>query len=141
MKSCSNLDPNFRQIQQQFTDYIRYPNGSVPPIQVPEQRIAIYRELLLNNVNSFLTAGFPVLHQILTAEQWSELTSDFFARHRCESPYFCEIAEEFLTYLQQERNQIPAAIDDYPFLLELAHYEWVEMALSIAQIELPPFTE
>ena len=30
-----------------------------------------------------------------------------------------------------------AGSDDPPFLLELAHYEWVELALDIAEQELP----
>jgi hypothetical protein len=38
-----------------------------------------------------------------------------------------------IAYLQNERK---TNADDYPFILELAHYEWVEMALSIAQEEL-----
>ena len=50
--------------------------------------------------------------------------------HRCRTPHFSEIAEEFLDYLQHRHNP-----DDYPFLLELAHYEWVEMALSISKAE------
>jgi len=62
---------------------------------------------------------------------WFELAQDFFARHQSKSPYFSEIPEEFLAYLQNERNHP----DDFPFLLELAHYEWVEMALAIAKEE------
>jgi hypothetical protein len=99
--------------------------------------MAVYRELFFNNVESFLSTGFPVLRKILTDEQWLELAEDFFARHQNQSPYFSEISEEFLEFLQNERHN-PA---DYPFLLELAHYEWVEMALSIALAQVPPLTE
>lgn len=53
---------------------------------------------------------------------------DFFENHVCKTPHFSEIPEEFLAYLQNER-QNP---NDSPFLFELAHYEWVEMALSIS---------
>jgi len=42
---------------------------------------------------------------------------------------FREIPEEFLHYLVNVRGQRPG---DPPFLAELAHYEWVEMALSLA---------
>jgi hypothetical protein len=88
-------------------------------------------------VESFLSTGFPVLRAILTDAQWLNLSEDFFATHQSQSPYFSEISEEFLEFLQNERNNP----DDYPFMLELAHYEWVEMALSISQEQLPPFTE
>lgn len=129
--------PNFQITQHQFASYIRNPRHNPVPANVKPERMAVYRELFFNNVESFLSSGFPVLRKILTDPQWLELVEDFFARHQSQSPYFSEISEEFLAFLQNERNNP----DDYPFLLELAHYEWVEMALSIAQAELPPFTE
>jgi uncharacterized protein len=129
--------PSFQLTQQQFAAYLRYPHQNPIPANVKPQRMAMYRELFFNNVESFLSSGFPVLRKILTNEQWLELVEDFFSRHRNETPYFSEISEEFLDFLQNERNN-PA---DYPFLLELAHYEWVEMALSISQANVPPFTE
>lgn len=129
--------PSFQITQQQFAAYIRNPHHNFVPANVKPERMAIYRELFFNNVESFLSSGFPVLRKILDDAQWLELAEDFFAHHQNQSPYFSEISEEFLDFLQNERNN-PA---DYPFLLELAHYEWVEMALSIAKKQLPPFTE
>ena len=41
--------------------------------------------------------------------------------------------QEFLQYLEQERGEHP---EDHPFLLELAHYEWLEIALSIDTREI-----
>ena len=100
----------------------------------------MYRELFFNNIESFLADNFPVLKKILTDQQWQALAQDFFSNHQSKSPYFAEIAEEFLDYLENERNNP----DDFPFMLELAHYEWVEMALAIAKeepIEHPQSTE
>ena len=95
----------------------------------------MYRELFYNNVDSFIATGFPVLRQILPDPAWSALVGDFFARHRCQTPYFTGFAEEFLAYLASEREPNP---EDPPFLLELAHYEWVELALAIAEDAAPP---
>lgn len=119
----------FKAVQSQFAAYIRDPDNAPPPADVEPRRMAMYRELFFNNIDSFIGSNFPVLKAILSEEQWLEITQDFFVRHRCQTPYFSEIAEEFLAYLQNERSHP----DDYPFLLELAHYEWVEMALSIAK--------
>jgi hypothetical protein len=142
MNSLAHIQSiDFKQKQQEFTAYIRNPKQHPVPSDVAESRMAVYRELFFNNIESFLSSGFPVLRQILTDAQWLALIEDFFARHHSETPYFCEIAEEFLAYLQQERSQAADSKNDYPFILELAHYEWVEMALSIAQVELPPLTE
>lgn len=130
------MSNDFKATQHRFASYIRDPDAHRPPEDVDSRRMAMYRELFFNNIDGFLSGNFPVLRQILTDQQWLALTSDFFAKHRCQTPYFSEIAEEFLSYLQVERQE-PG---DYPFLLELAHYEWVEMALSIAQ-EAPLFAD
>ena len=122
---------DFRIKQAEFAAYIRDPENQRLPDDVKPQRMAMYRELFFNNINGFLSSNFPVLRKILSDAQWQALAQDFFSRHRCQTPHFSEIAEEFLDFLQNERQ----CADDFPFLLELAHYEWVEMALSIAQAE------
>jgi len=127
----SRMKVDFKAKQREFAAYIRDPDNNPVPPDVNEQRIAMYRELFFNNIDNFLSSNFPVLRKILDDQQWFELAQDFFARHRCKSPYFSEIPEEFLAFLQNERTHA----DDFPFLLELAHYEWVEMALSIAREE------
>jgi hypothetical protein len=52
--------------------------------------------------------------------------------HKAKTPYFLQLPQEFLAYLQ---NEFEAADDDYPFLLELAHYEYAELALSVSEEE------
>jgi uncharacterized protein len=97
----------------------------------------IYRQLAYNNVECFLATWFPVVKATLGAAPWAALVRDFLRRRRCETPYLFEIGEEFLSYLQDERGRID---DDPPFLLELAHYEWVELALEIAEASPPEET-
>jgi len=89
----------------------------------------IYRELLYNNIEGFLSNAFPVIRAIYSDANWHAMVRDFFARHKSRSPYFLDIAQEFLDYLQHERE--PRA-QDPAGLLELAHYEWAELALSVA---------
>lgn len=123
---------DFRETQHEFASYIRDPFNNPCPADVKTQRLEIYRDLFFNNINSFLTNNFPVIKAILTEQQWFELTQDFFSNHVSTTPHFSEIPEEFIDYLQNERKNS----EDYPFLLELAHYEWVEMGLSIAKEEV-----
>ncbi|MGZ8191196.1 MAG: HvfC family RiPP maturation protein [Methylococcaceae bacterium] len=120
---------DFSSKQSEFGAYIRDPVNNPVPADVRKQRMEMYRELFFNNINSFLSSNFPVLRTILDDQQWLDLVQDFFVKHRCKSPHFSEIPEEFLDYLQNERD----SSGDFPFMLELAHYEWVEMALSIAK--------
>ena len=128
---------DFKAKQHEFAAYIRDPYNNPAPEDVKQQRIETYRELFFNNIEGFLSSNFPVLKTILNEQQWLELSQDFFAKHPCTTPYFSEIPEEFLDYLQNQRNNNT----DYPFLLELAHYEWVEMALSISQEEISANSE
>ena len=74
-----------------------------------------------------------MLRRVLGERRWSRLVRGFLANHRSRSPFFHEIPDEFVQFLQTE-EAIP---DTYPkFVLELAHYEWVELALSIS-VETP----
>ena len=120
---------DFKLKQAEFAAHIRDPANNPAPADVDPLRMAAYCELFFNNIDSSLSSTFPVLRQILDDDQWLALAKDFYATHRCQTPHFSEIPEEFLVYLQN-RN----VAGDYPFLLELAHYEWVEMALSIATV-------
>jgi uncharacterized protein len=126
-----SMSIDFKAKQVEFAAYIRDPESHPMPGDIKKPRMDMYRELFFNNIESFLSSNFPVLRRILSDSEWQSLAQDFFSRHTCKSPYFSEIPEEFLDYLENERNHP----DDYPFLLELAHYEWVEMALSIAKEE------
>lgn len=127
--------PEFQRRQLQFAAHIRDPQGVPPPADVPDHRMAVYRELLYNNVYSFVTNAFPVLRRLYDEAHWDRLIRGFFARHRARSPYFLEIPREFLDYLDNEHTPTPA---DPPFLRELAHYEWVELALSVSEAEPDP---
>lgn len=119
--------------QKQFADFIRDPDNHPPPGDVKIERMLMYRELFFNNIEGFLGSNFPVLKSLISESDWLSLVQGFFANHGCATPHFSEIPEEFLAYLQNERNN-PA---DLPFMLELAHYEWVEMALTIAKDTCP----
>jgi hypothetical protein len=123
-------EPDFIRQQYAFAAHIRDPHKHAAPAEIEDRRMGIYRELFYNNVESFLCSSFPVLRQLMDGDSWHALARDFFARHRCHSPLFLEIPREFLSYLDEERGERE---DDLPFLRELAHYEWVELALSVAE--------
>ena len=125
---------NFQEHQSAFAAYIRNPDLNPIPVGVCHERMVIYRELFFNNITGFLTANFPVLHRLMDEAAWRRLSQDFFSQHVCHTPHFSEVSEEFISYLQNERQ----CADDFPFMVELAHYEWIEMALSIAQGETTP---
>ena len=131
MSATPDDPPTFQKHQYAFTAYIRDPHNAPVPTDVDTRRMDIYRELFYNNIESILRDNFPVIHSLYGETEWHTIVSDFFHIHRCRTPFFSQIAVEFINYLRDERN----TENDPPYLLELAHYEWVELAISIADIE------
>jgi hypothetical protein len=126
------------ELQARFTAHIRNPSAVAAPAGIEGRRMKIYNDLVYNNIEGFLSGGFPVLHSLHREEDWHLLVRDFVCNYRCESPYFLEIAQEFLNYLMHTRVATPV---DAPFMLELAHYEWVELALDVATETIPARSE
>jgi len=125
----------FQDYQRAFTGHIRDPQGAPRPNGVPARRMKVYNALLFNNIESFLLACFPVCRAILGQRKWTRLARAFFREHRCHTPYFRQIPDEFLKYLQggwQRPDDVPE------FLPELAHYEWVELELSTSARDEQP---
>ena len=121
--------PDFQRKQYEFAAHIRDPENNAAPAGIEDRRMAIYRDLFFNNLQSLLGSTFPVLKKLSGKERWAGLIREFMAKHEAQTPYFLEIPKEFLAFLEHEHT--PGA-DDFPFMLELAHYEWVELALSVS---------
>ncbi|MGJ8680945.1 HvfC family RiPP maturation protein, partial [Paraglaciecola sp.] len=52
----------------------------------------------------------------------------FFANHHSRSPYFIDISKEFVEFLS---NEYEPNDSDPIFMQELAHYEWLELDVSV----------
>lgn len=120
--------------QRTFAAHLRNPATNPPPQGVDAERAGVYVELLFNNVEDFLSGCFPVLRKILDDTQWQTLVRQFYAEHACQSPYFREIPAEFVAWLTERFTSLDFSAS-HPFLLELAHYEWVEIPLSLDDTE------
>ena len=73
------------------------------------------------------------MRSLYKKETWATLCREFYQDYRCHTPLFPEVPREFLQYLQDHRQNKDG---DPAFMLELAHYEWVELALSMDENEL-----
>jgi hypothetical protein len=132
MMSNPKYDPSapdtLIKLQTSFAAHIRDPGSVAAPEGIEDRRMGIYRRLFFNNVRNFLSNNFPVLKTLYDDESWATLCREFYREFRCHTPLFPEIPREFLKYLQDHRKD---HVDDLPFMLELAHYEWIELALSL----------
>ncbi|MGR9088593.1 MAG: HvfC family RiPP maturation protein [Gammaproteobacteria bacterium] len=123
--------PSFERQQRQFLQYLRRPDSAPLPSGFAPERTAVYVDLLYNKFDESLTTCFPVINGLLSKEAWRALLLDFIAEHRCRTPYYRRIPDEFVQYLQDVRHRS----EDWPFLAELAHFEWIELQLSITEAE------
>jgi len=122
--------PKFQEQQYAFAAHIRDPQKAPAPEGIEDRRMAIYRELFFNNLKSLLSNMFPVLRKLHSDQHWNRLVRRFMQRHQAQTPYFLQLPAEFLDFLQ---NEYQPGDDDFPFLVELAHYEYIELALSVSE--------
>lgn len=128
-------EQQLRNQQMGFAAHLRAPDRHSAPPAIEDRRMQIYRDLFINNVTGFLANSFPVLSDLLGKDRWGMLIRDFYRDHQSHSPLFPDLPKEFLDYLVNEReNGEQTDIEaDPPFLYELAHYEWVETGLALAE--------
>ncbi|HKY90287.1 MAG TPA: putative DNA-binding domain-containing protein [Nevskiaceae bacterium] len=125
---------SFQDLQARLGAHLRDPAAHGVPDGCDPRGVAIYRDLVFRNVESAVASAFPVLRRLTPDAAWHARVRDFFARHACAAPQYNRIAEEFVHFLEDERG---VHADDPPFLAELAHYEWVELALGILDRDVP----
>ncbi len=133
--SNSKNTESFKDIQYAFTRHMRDPENNPAPEDVEDRRIGVYRDLVYNNIEGLIAGSFPVLRKITADKEWHDMLRDYVCNHRAHTPLFPRMPLEFIQYLEDERCGHP---QDPSFLLELATYEWAEIAISldVREIEL-----
>lgn len=116
--------PSFQRYQQEFCAHLRDPMCHPRPKNVVAERMAVYQEIVFNNVFESVSACFPVAQKVLGKRAWLKLCKSFLREHSATSPIFREIPEEFIKFLSTQ-------IDLPPYLTNLCHYEWVELQVAL----------
>lgn len=120
----------FQQIQEEFNVAIRDPQQPGPN-DIDPQGMQAYQTLVFNTINTTIANAFPVIHHLLDDSHWQRMVREFCRLHSAKTPFFYEIPEEFLAFLHDGG----LTLQPYPFIAELAHYEWMELALDLAEDE------
>lgn len=121
------MSADFRQFQLEFARHLRDPWHTPRPPGVPARRMAVYNELLFNNICGFVDACFPVARTMLGEVRWRRLNRTFYRDWPLHTPWFREIPHEFVRYLADGNVSQPLPA----WLTELAHYEWAELAVDV----------
>lgn len=134
-------------LQQQLADAVRKRHAQ-PVEGMPAERVAVYQDLVFNNVRGFIRSAYPVLRSIVGDAQWDHSIAEFLAHSQLDSPYFIDIPRAFYDYLaghvaghvtRHVTNQVTNVASQWPdFALELAYYEWLELDLYRRAGGLPP---
>jgi hypothetical protein len=130
MPAAPEAPARLKAQQYAFASHLRDPQAHAAPADLEDRRLQIYRELFFNNIEGLLSGNFPVIAKVLGKQTWRTLVRDFYREHRCHTPLFPELGNEFMRYLDTRRDRDP------PWLLEMAHYEWVELALSLDENDI-----
>ena len=113
--------------------HVRNPATQPGPPGIEDRRLAVYRELVFNNLAGLLGHGFPVIRATLGEADWAALVRRFLVEHACHTPLFPALGGEFVGFLAEA--QVDSA---RPWLAELAHYEWAEADLQSSDAPMPP---
>lgn len=120
------------EAQREMASFLRDPEGLGAPEGIEPRRLQIYRDLVYRNIEGFISSGFPVLRSLYSDADWEAMVRTFILEHRCSTPLFLRISEEFLAFLSADAREGLRG-----FEVELAHYEWLELAVDVAEGEVP----
>ena len=123
----------FQEFQHALAAHLRDPHHTRRPAGVPARRMAVYNELLFNNVCGFVDSCFPVCRQLLGESRWRRLCRTFYRDWPSHTPWFREIPREFVRYLNEAHIAQPLP----RWLADLARYEWAELAVDVMDITPP----
>lgn len=102
---------------REFAGYLR--GLSERPAAIPPERGEIYRELVRANLASLLRTQLPRTAGTLGESGWTAAIEQFLGAMTQRSPYFKDLAEEFIATLNA---------DDA--VLDLAHYEALQLEVE-----------
>ncbi len=99
-RACTGGRAMSQHDQAAFAARIRNPLAEPLLPGVSGERMAVYEELFFNNLDGFITSGFPVLCRILGEPRRRRLVRAFLREQRSATPYFLLIGEAFVDWLQ-----------------------------------------
>ena len=125
---------NLKETQKLVKDLILFDNvwqkrnkiKSIPKKTL--QKIATYRDLVRNSLLSVISNIYPNTKKIL-ANQWESLLGQYLELYPPGSPILNKAGEHFPEFISRQK----IILKRYPFLHELARYEWIELEIYEAE--------
>ena len=116
-----------------LAQHVRDPGTHPGPPGIEARRLRIYSELVYTNLDELLASTFPVIRTTVGDVDWQALVRRFLANHVSHTPLFTELGRELVSFLESDAGHDAGR----PWLAELAHYEWAELALQLSDTAMP----
>ncbi|WP_424411621.1 DNA-binding domain-containing protein [Pasteurella sp. PK-2025] len=117
------------ETQQALAQAVRL--GSADPLNgYAPRRLAVYARLVRNNTFGFIDRCYIEAPQHITPAQWDDTKETFVKEGKAHSPYFQDIAGEFLAFCQA-RQVFPQHV------LDLMDFEHTQLLAEVAMANVP----
>lgn len=130
LKLVEEHKPSLKEIQAEFTNAIRHNDVKLMSGNISPQRLGVYSRLVRNNTLGFIDRCYVQLPQHLSPEEWLAVKEKFIREGKAHSPFFQDIAAEFLNFCR-ENGCMP------PHLLELMDFENAQLLAEVSMATVP----
>lgn len=130
LKLVEEHKPSLKEIQAEFTNAIRHNDVKLMSGNISPQRLGVYSRLVRNNTLGFIDRCYVQLPQHLSPEEWLAVKEKFIQEGKAHSPFFQDIAGEFLNFCR-ENGCMP------PHLLELMDFENAQLLAEVSMATVP----
>lgn len=120
--------PDFQRYQLAFTARLRDPKNQPPLAGVPKARMAVYEDIVFNNLFESVSACFPVARTVLGKRKWLKLIQNFMRSYSADSPLFRKIPEQLVQFVNNADPELQVLLP--PYIFSLCHYEWIELLVA-----------
>ncbi|HDL4284659.1 TPA: putative DNA-binding domain-containing protein [Mannheimia haemolytica] len=130
LKLVEEHKPLLKEIQAEFANAIRHNDVKLMSGNISPQRLGVYSRLVRNNTLGFIDRCYVQLPQHLSPEEWVAVKEKFIREGKAHSPFFQDIAGEFLNFCR-ENGCMP------PHLLELMDFENAQLLAEVSMATVP----
>lgn len=123
-------EKSLKEIQTEFANAIRHNDVNLMSGQVSSQRLGVYARLVRNNTLGFIDRCYVELPKHLSVEKWAEIKEQFIREGKAHSPFFQDIAGEFLQFCLEKQ-----CVE--PHLLALMDFENAQLLAEVAMATVP----
>lgn len=126
---------DFRQSQFALARYLRNPLAVLPPEEVTIEDAIACTQAMAAHLSEVLDTAFPVTHALLGEDLWQQAVRLFLKEAPSHAPWAGAVQRAFVAHVSQSPSMqgLPAWLQD------LAHYEWLQNAVSTASVNWPAF--